>query len=126
MVSVSVDVTGPSVVESVSPPRRRRSRPLGRGWRRVAAGGSILLFWTAAGCLAVLEAKTSTLQSELFSRVAGQMTFWVEEGPSDAVLFPADGPYDRRLGYVDLPGFIEDRKSTRSELQSLMRNSYAV
>src|SRR3546814_20735330 len=99
MVSVSVDVTGPSVVESVSPPRRRRSRPLGRGWRRVAAGGSILLFWTAAGCLAVLEAKTSTLQSELFSRVAGQMTFWVEEGPSDAVLFPADGgSEERRIG----------------------------
>ncbi|HEY9537914.1 MAG TPA: transglycosylase domain-containing protein, partial [Kiloniellaceae bacterium] len=116
MVSVSVDVTGPSVVESVSPPRRRRSRPLGRGWRRVAAGGSILLFWTAAGCLAVLEAKTSTLQSELFSRVAGQMTFWVEEGPSDAVLFPADGPYDRRLGYVDLPGFID----------SLERQGYAI
>src|SRR3546814_16412846 len=44
------------------------------------------------------------------------MTFWVEEGPSDAVLFPADGPYDRRLGYVDLPGFID----------SLERQGYAI
>src|SRR3546814_19199081 len=44
------------------------------------------------------------------------MTFWVEEGPSDAVLFPDDGPYDRRLGYVDLPGFID----------SLERQGYAI
>src|SRR3546814_18226156 len=44
------------------------------------------------------------------------MTFWVEEGPSDAVLFPADGPYDRRHGYVDLPGFID----------SLERQGYAI
>src|SRR3546814_2287398 len=102
MVSVSVDVTGPSVVESVSPPRRRRSRPLGRGWRRVAAGGSILLFWTAAGVLAVLEAKPSTLQSALFLGVEGKMPYWAEEGRSEAVLFPADGPHERR-----------DRKSTR-------------
>src|SRR3546814_18814706 len=107
---------GPWCGWSVSAPGRRRGGPCGRGGGRVAAGGSILLFWTAAGCLAVLEAKTSTLQSELFSRVAGQMTFWVEEGPSDAVLFPADGPYDRRLGYVDLPGFID----------SLERQGYAI
>ena len=106
MVSVSVEVTGPSVVASVAPPRPQASRPLGRGWRRVAAGGSILLFWTAAGCLAILEAKTSTVQSELFSRLAGQMTYRVDNGASDAIVFPADGPYDRRLGYVGLPDFV--------------------
>src|SRR3546814_8335581 len=108
--------------------------------------------WSSDVCSSDL-AKTSTLQSELFSRVAGQMTFWVEEGPSDAVLFPADGPYDRRLGYVDLPGFIDSlerqgyaiesqarisdqfawyfgrtgrSEEHPSELQSLMRTSYAV
>ncbi len=124
MVSVSVEgtppeVTGPSVVESVSPvPKRRRERrgPPGRGWQRVAAGGSSLLFLTAVGSLVVMEAKTSTLQARFFSEIAGEMTYGVAAGPSEAIQFPQDGPYDRRLGYVGLPGFID----------SLSRQGYAV
>ena len=131
MVSVSVEVTGPSVVESVSPPKPRRGRPSaarwGRGWRRVAAGGSFLLFWTAAGSLAVLEAKTSTLQSALFSRFAGQMTYKVADGPSEAIVFPDDGPYDRRLGYVGLPLFIAnlDRQGYSVERQARVSHEFA-
>jgi membrane peptidoglycan carboxypeptidase len=109
MVSVSVEVTGPSVVESVAPPSRRvhrRRGPLGGTWRRVAAGGSSLLFFTALGSLVIIEAKTSTLQAELFSSLAGEMTYSVDSGPSEAILFPKDGPYDRRLGYVGLPDYI--------------------
>lgn len=124
MVSVSVEVTGPSVVASLSPARPRRGRPLGRGWRRVAAGGSFLLFWAAAGCLAILEAKTSTVQSELFSRFAGQMTYHVGAGPSDAIVFPADGPYDRRLGYVGLPGFIATLGAQGYEIERQARASH--
>lgn len=128
MVSVSVEVTGPSVVASESPQRPRRDRRegvrRGRGWRRVAAGGSFLLFWTAAGCLAVLEAKTSTVQSELFSRFAGQMTYRVEAGPSDAIVFPSDGPYDRRLGYVGLPGFISALSEQGYEVERQARASH--
>ncbi|MEQ9609406.1 MAG: hypothetical protein RLN99_17240, partial [Kiloniellaceae bacterium] len=110
---------GPSVVESVSPvPKRRRARrgPPGRGWQRVAAGGSSLLFLTAVGSLVVMEAKTSTLQARFFSEIAGEMTYGVAAGPSEAIQFPQDGPYDRRLGYVGLPRFIE----------SLSRQGYAV
>lgn len=130
MVSVSVEVEGPSVVPSVAPQRRRRGRPSGarwgRGWRRVAAGGSFLLFWTAAGCLAILEAKTSTVQSELFSRFAEQMTYRVDSGPSDAILFPDDGPYDRRLGYVRLPTFVAalDGQGYRIERQARVSQEF--
>ncbi|MGF1594269.1 MAG: transglycosylase domain-containing protein [Kiloniellaceae bacterium] len=85
--------------------RPRRREPFGPRWRFVAGGGSALLFLVAAASLAILEAKTSALQSEFFSRAAREMTFRVEGGPSEAILFPEDGPYDRRLGYVDLPGF---------------------
>jgi len=85
---------------------RETGRPPGRGWRRIAAGGSAILFFTLVGSLAVLEAKTSTLQSRFFADLARQMRFQPGAGPSQAILFPEDGPYDRRLGYVGLPGFI--------------------
>ncbi|MGD1877727.1 MAG: transglycosylase domain-containing protein [Kiloniellaceae bacterium] len=134
MVSVSVEVTGPSVVESIAPepPRDRlrpgsehrpRRGPLGRGWRRAAAGGSALLFFTAAGCLVILEAKTSTLQASLFTEMAGEMTYRVGRGPSNAILFPTDGPYDRRLGYVGLPGFIGNLRGQDYAVESQARIS---
>src|SRR3546814_3368910 len=96
MVCVSVEVTGPSVVGSVAP-ERRRGRPMSRGWRRVAAGGSALLFCSAAGSLLIMEAKTSTLQAEVFSHMAAQMSYRVDRSEEHT-----------------------------SELQSLMRISYAV
>src|SRR3546814_6889569 len=80
--------------------------PMSRGWRRVAAGGSALLFCSAAGSLLIMEAKTSTLQAEVFSHMAAQMSYRVDSGPSERILFPKVGPYDRRLGYVGLPGFV--------------------
>ncbi len=67
------------------------------------------------GCLAVallglavfLELRTSRLQAAILSRITGAMSHWVEPGPSDAIRYPVQGPYDRRLGYVALPGFID-------------------
>ncbi|HLT01818.1 MAG TPA: hypothetical protein VK001_06555, partial [Geminicoccaceae bacterium] len=53
------------------------------------------------------EIKTSWLQSELLSRTARSLSFDVQPGPSDAIRFPTTGPYDRRLGYAELPAFIE-------------------
>ena len=110
MAGVSLEAGEPAVPrEEPRKPQRsepRRRPPFGRGWRRIAAGGSTLLFLTAAGSLAVIEARTSTLQSEMFSRLVGEMTYRVANGPSEAIIFPQDGPYDRRLGYVGLPDAI--------------------
>ena len=105
MVSTSLEAGSPAVPREL-PRKPRRSRPFSRGWQRVAAGGSALFFLTAAGSLAVMEAKSSRLQSEFFAHLAGQMTYRVDAGPSDAILFPTDGPYDRRLGYIALPEII--------------------
>ncbi len=111
MASDSLEATEPAVPrDEPRKPRRRQPasrQPIGRGWRRVAAGGSTVLFLTAAGSLAVIEARTSTLQSEMFAHLASQMTYRVANGPSRAITFPEDGPYDRRLGYVGLPDFVE-------------------
>ncbi|HYZ25470.1 MAG TPA: transglycosylase domain-containing protein, partial [Geminicoccaceae bacterium] len=54
-----------------------------------------------------IEFKTSWVQADLLSGMARGLTFSVEPGPSDAIRFPSAGPYDERLGYVDLPGFVD-------------------
>jgi membrane peptidoglycan carboxypeptidase len=96
---------------------------MSRGWRRVAAGGSALLFLTVVGCLGVIEAKTSMLQAELFSHMASQMTYRVDRGPSDAIRFPGEGPYNRRLGYVGLPGFVEALRAQDYAIEAQARVS---
>ncbi len=68
----------------------------------------VLLGWAAA-----YEASTSLLQSLFISRAVKDMTFTVEPGLSAAIRFPEAGPYDRRLGYAQLPSFI-DRLAVRN------------
>jgi membrane peptidoglycan carboxypeptidase len=51
------------------------------------------------------------LQSTLFSRLAGQLDFQLGSGPSPSIRFPAAGPYDLRLGYTDLPRYLERLKA---------------
>jgi membrane peptidoglycan carboxypeptidase len=68
----------------------------------VAAGALV----GAIGWGAVLEARSAFLQSTLLSRWAGTMTFGPAPGPNPIARFPGDGPYDRRLGYAQLPDFV--------------------
>jgi membrane peptidoglycan carboxypeptidase len=79
----------------------------GRPWSRVLLLGVMTV--TAAGVAFGLaaEVRTAWLQSELLSAAARGLTFRVEPGPSDRIRFPQAGPYDQRLGYVQLPTFIE-------------------
>jgi len=49
------------------------------------------------------EARTSHLQSRIFSHFARETSFSVEPGPSKTLVFPKWGPYDERLGYTGLP-----------------------
>ncbi|WP_440534495.1 transglycosylase domain-containing protein [Variovorax sp. YR566] len=73
------------------------------------------LFWVGAGLavggafavFVVDELKTSRLQSALWRDLANDARFSVDAGASDAIRFPHTGPYDERLGYHDLPHYIE-------------------
>ena len=62
----------------------------------------VLLGWGVAA-----EMRTSFLQSVIFSRITRHMAFSLASGPSDTVIFPQYGPYDERLGYAELPRFID-------------------
>src|SRR5258708_15886176 len=72
------------------------------------AAALLLLGWAVA-----YEADTSSLQSLFISRAVKDMTLTVEPGLSGAMRFPEAGPYDRRLGYAQLPSFI-DRLAVRN------------
>ncbi|MBT2322875.1 penicillin-binding protein [Variovorax paradoxus] len=56
---------------------------------------------------AVDELKTSRLQSSLWHDQARDARFSVDAGASDAIRFPNSGPYDERMGYRQLPRYIE-------------------
>jgi len=90
---------------------RRRSdpRPQSRPFRlvvrvlrwAVALAALTMLCWGLAA-----EARTSYLQSRIFSNLTRDMSFAVQSGPSRTIRFPKRGPYDERLGYAGLPVFI--------------------
>ncbi|WP_169802852.1 transglycosylase domain-containing protein [Sphingobium herbicidovorans] len=56
--------------------------------------------------VAAVEFRTSYIQSHLFSRLADRMHFHMGNGASEDIAFPAHGPFDTRLGYVQLPNYI--------------------
>ncbi len=53
------------------------------------------------------ELHSSRLQAWYFSGVASKLRFSLDVGPSPAIRFPGSGPYDRRMGYSDLPQFVQ-------------------
>jgi len=83
-----------------------------RTWRR-SRYNRLTLWLLSLVCLALLswgaifEVRTSYLQSLIFSRAARDMTFTVESGPSPQIRFPQYGPYDERVGYSEIPSFID-------------------
>ncbi len=82
-----------------SPPRRKRY-----GWR---------VFWVvvvmggvALGAAIAVESRSSRLQAKEFSRFAASLSYSLEPGPSDAVVYPGEGPFDKRLGYSSMDEFL--------------------
>jgi membrane peptidoglycan carboxypeptidase len=90
-----------------------RRRLGGDGFKRFSCAVVVLRWVTVAAILGllvwgiVIEARSSYLQSLMFSRLAKNLTFSVAPGPSDTIIFPKYGPYDERLGYAELPRFIQ-------------------
>ncbi len=98
---------------------RRTRRRRGRNSRRLARIVILLRVATVLALLSLLgwgiaaETRTSFLESRIFSHLAREMTFSVGPGPSSTILFPTGGPYDKRLGYAELPKFISALEAGR-------------
>ncbi len=86
---------------STPKPRRR--------WRRLWWLLLALILLSAiavAGRLVYEEVQTSKLQARTFSRLASTLTYSLQPGPSDAVVYPGEGPFDKRLGYSSIGEFL--------------------
>ncbi|MCF7202598.1 transglycosylase domain-containing protein [Pseudomonas oligotrophica] len=99
-------------------PRKRFARRL--GWLL----GIALI--GVAGYAGWHEMQTSELQAKWLSRYAGSLSHRLAAGASDAIRFPEDGPFDRRLGYVSLPHFIERLGERGFEIREQARFSPAL
>jgi membrane peptidoglycan carboxypeptidase len=88
-------------------------------WIPVLLRVAVLLRWAVLfavlfllGWGAATEGRTSYLQSRLLSRLTANTRFAVQPGPNETIRFPKGGPYDERLGYAQLPSFV-DRLNAR-------------
>ncbi|MCP8346967.1 penicillin-binding protein [Pseudomonas sp. FBF18] len=82
-------------------PKRPRRR---YGWwlfGLLVLGALVLL-----GLAIAREMHTSRLQAREFSQFAATLSYSMHKGPSDAVIYPGEGPFDKRLGYSALGEFL--------------------
>lgn len=81
------------------------TRPRRRRWRL-----AIVLLLTAALLTAAIlaarhEMNESPLQARWLAGIGRHIAFAPAPGANPAMRYPGDGPYDRRLGYSQLPGY---------------------
>ena len=79
--------------------------------RRILIGFALLLLLLSLIGLVAWELLSSTFEARYLAKTVQKMTWRVQPGPSDRVRFPANGPYDVRLGYSKLPRYTERLKS---------------
>ncbi|WP_093461321.1 transglycosylase domain-containing protein [Pseudomonas sp. NFR16] len=66
----------------------------------------LLMAMVALGFAVASEVRSSRLQAREFSDFAKDLSYTVEPGASDAIVYPGDGPFDKRLGYSALGEFL--------------------
>jgi membrane peptidoglycan carboxypeptidase len=82
----------------------------------------ILIAGLAVGLL-TLEMRSSWLEAHLLAAVGGSMKFSIARGTSAAIRFPHTGPYDHRLGYAELPQFVNRVKAFGYQVTAQARDS---
>ncbi|MGL6172511.1 MAG: transglycosylase domain-containing protein [Vibrio sp.] len=98
--------------------KRRRAKPKSRFWLF-----TLLILSTAGGAALYHEMETSSIQSREISRYAASMTYQLEPGVSDKIIFPSYGPFDQRLGYVALPSIQQRLLARGFEVKQQVRFS---
>ena len=86
----------------------------------------ILLLLTTAGGLLAYEMRTSWLQAREIPRYANTLDYSLEAGPSEAVHYPAHGPFDHRLGYARLPDLLARLKNQQFMITQQVQFSPAL
>jgi membrane peptidoglycan carboxypeptidase len=102
------------------PPRRRRWL-----WWLVAVALLALLL-TALGLALRWEMRTSTFQSRYLSEWAARLGYTLEPTPVNGNRYPVAGPYDERLGYTRIPGFVQRLTERQHAITAQARQSGAL
>lgn len=95
-------------------------------WRRVFTPfNAAVVFVAAWGAFKLVswEFQTSTIQAHHFNRIAQAMKFWMEPGPSPSIHFPHSGPFDERLGYSQIPAFLNKLRGQHYTVEAQARLS---
>ncbi|WP_073220278.1 transglycosylase domain-containing protein [Massilia sp. CF038] len=83
----------------------------------------LLMLLSVAVVWAINESRTSSMQARVFSKIAKKISYKVEKGPSNAIRFPHDSPYDERLGYANLPDYLGKLKERDYDIEAQARIS---
>lgn len=95
-----------SASPAVEPPPEPKPEPARRRWR-LSLYLSLPLLLLAAAALLVFELRSAHFQARELSRYAATLSYRIEPGPSPDILYPLDGPFDKRQGYAYLPLLLE-------------------
>ena len=86
----------------------------------------VLLALLAVGLVGYQEIISSQWQAREFSRYAAKLDYQLQPGASDTIRFPTAGPFDKRLGYVELPRLIEQLQARHFLVSAQARFSPAL
>ncbi|MGL4754112.1 MAG: hypothetical protein ACRCXB_17215, partial [Aeromonadaceae bacterium] len=100
-------MTAPVPGQSSPPPPLPPSTPRRSHWLWRITRTLLLAVLIVTTAAIVFEMRTSWLQAHLLTPYSRQLTWQLDAGPSPRMHYPAAGPYDLRMGYASLGGFIE-------------------
>ena len=95
------------------------NRTVGRLSRSILLSSIALVLTGLLG----LELQSSWLESRLLAAIAKRISFSRGPGASDAIHYSGAGPYDKRLGYLRLPDFLNHLKAAGFRLEAQARVS---
>ena len=103
------------------PPNRAETAPDGKPPKRrsrikPALVLLLLMLLSLFAWWVVQETRSSSMQARFFANLASKVSYKVEPGPSNAIRFPSDSPYDERLGYANLPDYLAKLKARDYEI----------
>ncbi|QGT80718.1 glycosyl transferase family 51 [Pseudomonas coronafaciens pv. coronafaciens] len=85
---------------------RTPKRPCRRRYGWWVFWGILVLAGLALSVAVAMESRSSRLQAREFSRFAASLSYSMQTGPGNEVIYPGDGPFDKRLGYSSLDEFL--------------------
>lgn len=95
----------------------------GFSWR-IFRWSVFLVLLSALGAAAWYESETSSLQSRYIPPYAQRLTYELVSGPNHGqVIYPVQGPFDERLGYVRLPAMLNTLQKNGLEVEYQARFS---